>query len=157
MTEKLLSSTDCAGCRQCCSFESYGLRSTPTVTDDTAKLAARLKPDVRFADADGIRLFMMEQADERDLYFCPMLDHSSGCMLGSDKPFECRIFPFTLMRFEGRQVIAVSAYCPVAVQKPLAELRAAAAELAPDIFAAGAERPELVRPFENGYVILIAK
>lgn len=157
MTEKLLSRSDCAQCRQCCSFESYGLRSTPTLTDETAELAARLKPSVRFAKLDGVRLFLMDCEEGQDLYYCPMLDHSSGCMLGGEKPFECRIFPFTLMSFEGRRVLAVSAYCPVIGRKPLDELRSAAAELAPEIFTAGSDRRELVRPFENGYVILIAE
>lgn len=157
MTEKLLSKHDCAKCRQCCAFESYGLRSTPTITDELAEKARRLKPGVKFAKPDGVRLFMMEREEEIDLYYCPMLDREAGCMLGDDKPFECRIFPFSLMQLGGRLAIAVSAYCPMITQKTLAELRTAAAELAPTIFAEGEKRPELVRPFENGYVILMTK
>lgn len=153
----ILTKSQCAECRQCCSFESYGLWDTPLVTDDIMRRALDICPTQRFSDISGRRLFVMEKQPGSDVYRCPMLDHSTGCRLGDGKPFECRIFPFRVMRLEGRLVIAVSPVCPAAADMSLSALIKEAGRLADAIFAEAEKEPGLVRQFEAGYVILKCK
>jgi Fe-S-cluster containining protein len=157
MLSKILSKRECAECKICCSFDSYDLLETPVVTDEIMQRSLAVKPDQRFADVDGTRLYIMDKEPDRDLYYCPMLDHSKGCLLGDSKPFDCRIWPFKIMRFEGRRVIALSPVCPIVSDKPLSELRELAHELAPVIFAEADREPSLVRPYSSGYTIMLAE
>ena len=58
-----------------------------------------------------------------ELFFCPMLCET-GCTMGADKPFDCRIWPFRMMRdLEGALRITVASYCPGMQKYTDAQLR----------------------------------
>ena len=80
----ILTKRQCAECRQCCSFDSYGLWDTPLVTDRIMLRTLELMPGQRFSEASGRRLFVMEKVPGQDLYYCPLLDHEAGCRLSAD-------------------------------------------------------------------------
>lgn len=157
MLSKILSRAECADCRICCSFDSYDLWETPVVTDDIMERALKIRPDQRFSEISGARLFRMECEPDRDLYYCPMLDHEKGCLLGDEKPFDCKIWPLRIMNFEGRRVIVLSPVCPTVFSRPVKDIAALAKELAPTIFAQADKTPEMVKPYIAGYVILFAE
>lgn len=150
----ILTKKQCAECRQCCSFDSYDLWDTPLVTDEIMLRALELDPLQRFSEASGRRLLVMEKEPDCDLYYCPLLDHGTGCRLGDNKPFECRIFPLKVMELGGRLVITVSPVCPEALKLTLSELIAEAKRLSGRIFAEAQREPDIVRPYEKGYPIL---
>ncbi len=154
ITDGLVSAADCAGCKQCCFFESYTLADTPTVSDDVAVLSAMLVPEVRFTEPYGRRLFMMLPTEDKEIFVCPMLDHSSGCKLGGKKPFECRLFPFALMGVDGKRMITLSPSCPCIGEVSFGRLKERASALLKDVLAEADERPELVRPYEAGYIVM---
>ncbi|MBQ8095370.1 MAG: hypothetical protein IJ242_17590, partial [Clostridia bacterium] len=56
-------------------------------------------------------LFRVRELDENDLFTCPLLDPAKGCMLGTEKPFDCRIWPFRIMDVAGRQAITIAPIC----------------------------------------------
>lgn len=151
----VLTKKQCADCGLCCSFDSYDLWDTPLVTDEILLRALELDPAQRFSEASGRRLLVMEKEPDRDLYYCPLLDRETGCRLGDDKPFDCRIFPLKIMVLGGRLVITVSPVCPEAVKLPLEELIAEAKRLSARIFAEAQREPDIVRPYEKGYPILV--
>lgn len=157
MLSKILSKAECANCRICCSFDSYDIWETPVVTDEIMQRSLQIDPQVRFSDISGARLFRMEREPDRDLYFCPMLDHEKGCLLGGNKPFDCKIWPLRIMRFEGRRVIVLSPVCPTIFSRPIKDIAAAARELAPAIFEQADKTPEMVKPYIEGYIILLAE
>ena len=157
MLSKILSKAECANCRICCSFDSYDIWETPVVTDEIMQRSLQIDPRVRFSDISGARLFRMEREPDRDLYFCPMLDHEKGCLLGSNKPFDCKIWPLRIMRFEGRRVIVLSPVCPTIFSRPIKDIAAAARELAPAIFEQADKTPEMVKPYIEGYIILLVE
>lgn len=157
MLSKILSKAECAQCRICCSFDSYDLWETPVVTDDIMKLSLEINPSQQFSEASGARLFKMEPEPDRDLYYCPMLDHKKGCLLGDKKPFDCRIWPFRIMDFSGRRVIVLSPVCPTVMQRPMSDIRKLAKELAPVIFRAADLNPEIVKPYIEDYPIIIVE
>lgn len=150
----ILTRGQCAQCRVCCSFESYDLFDTPLVTDEILRRALEVRPETRFSDVSGRRLFVMEKQHGSDIHFCPMLDHERGCLLGNGKPFECRIFPLRLAELDGRMVIAVSPICPAAAAMPLKTLIEEVKRLSAAIFAEGRREPQIVRSIEPGCPIL---
>jgi hypothetical protein len=157
MLGEILTREECARCRICCSFDSYDLWETPVITDGVKERALEIDCNLRFSDVSGARLFIMQREPDEDLYFCPMLDHKKGCKLGDEKPFDCRIWPYRVMRFEGRRVIVISPVCPTVYSKPLCEIKALAEKLAPTIFAEADKTPEMVKPYIAGYTILLAE
>ena len=158
MLENLLSKKDCADCRICCNFENYELWETPIITDDLRKAIADDNPDQEFIKRGNSWLFKMEQ-DIDELFYCPMLDRNSGCMLGDKKPFDCTIWPYRVMNFNGKRVISISSICPVMYRKPLNELVDELKKngLAEIIFAQADKNPDILKEYQDGYPILIVE
>jgi Fe-S-cluster containining protein len=158
MLEKLLSKQDCAECQICCTFESYDLWETPVISDELRKTIADDFPDQEFIRKGNSWLMRMEQDDD-GLYYCPMLDTKTGCMLDEKKPFDCRIWPYRVMDFNGARVISIASICPVMFKKPLNELVEALTKggLAKIIFDEADKNPDIVKQYQDGYPILVCE
>lgn len=158
MLSKLLSREECAQCKLCCCFDSYDLWETPVITGKTKqRISEEFKPDQDFLELEGYSLLKMQKEPDRDLYYCSLLDHSKGCVMGTEKPFDCRIWPFRVMDMGGTKVIVLSPVCPVVQTRPLNEIQAVAKELAPAIFKYAEENPFAVKKYINGYPIMLAE
>lgn len=154
MLSKLLSKEDCKNCRICCSFDSFDIWETPVVSEQLRNRILDDYPELRFIKKDDCYLFRMEKEPGEDLYFCSVLDRSKGCVLGDDKPFDCKIWPFRIMDLNGTRVITLSPVCPVMFSKPMDQLIELAKELAPVIFAEGDKQPAIVKKYISGYPIM---
>lgn len=157
MLSKLLSKEECKNCQICCSFDSTDLWETPVIND---RLRIRILddyPEMKFVKKENSYLFRMDKEPEEDLYFCSVLDRSRGCVLGDEKPFDCRIWPFRVMDLNGTQVITLSPVCPVMIKKPVDELSALAKEIAPIIFKEADENPDIVKKYLSGYPIFVVR
>ena len=156
MLNKILSKSECAKCRICCSFDSYDLWETPVITDEVMELSKQVDPDVKFTYSSGARQYIMDKEPDRDLYFCPMLDHEKGCLLGDRKPFDCRIWPFRVNDLAGKRVITVSPVCGTVFSLPLSTLTGFLNEdgFADMLFRTAKLHPDMVKPYMDGYPIL---
>lgn len=158
MIGKLLSREECAKCRLCCCFDSYDLWETPIIEKSTHdRILDDFRPDQEFLDLEDHYLLKMQKEPDRDLYYCSLLDHDKGCIMGTEKPFDCRIWPFRVMDLNGTRVIALSTVCPVVQTRPLCEIQAVAKELAPQIFAYADRAPFAVKKYISGYPIMVAE
>ena len=158
MIGKLLSREECAKCRLCCCFDSYDLWETPVIENSTRqRILEDFKPDQDFLDLEDHSLLKMQKEPDRDLYYCSLLDHDKGCIMGTEKPFDCRIWPFRVMDLNGTRVIVLSTVCPVVQTRPLCEIQAVAKELAPQIFAYADRAPFAVKKYISGYPIMVAE
>ncbi len=123
MLGEILEKETCAGCRWCCSFRRMSLGETPRFAPDAvARIRGRF-PDVAFVEgADGASKTRWLRYDLRGSYRtddpaeeapCPFLVSGKGCALGdADKPFECKLWPYRVMRKDGELVLAVAEECP---------------------------------------------
>lgn len=155
MLKNILSGSDCANCKICCIFDKYDLWETPVLDDELKAKTAERFPDASFVRKGDGWIFRMSEAED-GLYYCPMLDSKTGCKLGDEKPFDCRIWPYRIMSLGGSRVISIASICPTMYKKPLEEL---CAELERDglgekIFAFADAHPYIVKPYEDGYPIL---
>ena len=161
MLKNILKGSDCAACKICCVFDKYDLWETPVLHGELKDLVAERFPGTAFVQKGGGWLFRMEGTEEagEELYYCPMLDREKGCRLGDDKPFDCRIWPYRVMELGGKRVISMASICPTMYKKPLNELRGELERngLAEKIFAFAEEHPDIVKPYDNGYPILMVK
>lgn len=158
MLSKILSHDDCEKCQICCTFDSYDLWETPVITDSLAsKILQEYAPQQKFIRKDDHFLLKMDKEPEADLYYCSLLDRDKGCILGDSKPFDCKIWPFRIMALNGRRVITLSPVCPVLIKKPVNEILEEANELAPTIFEYADKNPAVVKPYLEGYPIMVVE
>lgn len=158
MLSELLSRAECAQCRICCCFDSSDLWEAPVISDETMQSINGIKPQTQYTvSGRGCRVIKMNREPDEDLYYCDVLDKENGCMLGDSKPFDCRIWPLRVMSFEGKRVIALSPVCPVVKTRPLDKIAQTAQRLAPVIFENANKNPDIVKPYETGYVILVTE
>ena len=109
MIKNILSPAQCAKCLGCCIFVDDDLIERPMLTDTDIKAAEEIR-SCKYVPSGDLRCFDMDK-DSEGIYTCPMLA-DNGCMMGSKKPFMCAIWPISLVKYNGRNAIAVSELCP---------------------------------------------
>ncbi len=155
MLKKILSPECCAKCRLCCVFDRYDVWGTPVFNSRQCELILESKPETQFLPKDGGFIFRPTQFSDEQLFRCPALTET-GCMLGDDKPFDCRIWPYRIMDIDGRRAIAIASICEELYNRPLSQLVGLLKEgLAAEMFAYADMHPEIVRQYYEGYPVLM--
>ncbi len=155
MLTEILSREECAKCRICCCFDSYDIWEAPVISKELSeKIKDDINPVQEFVPKGDSFVMKMKKEQDEDLYYCSVLDHSKGCLLSTEKPFDCSIWPLRVMRFEGKRVIALSPVCPVVITRPIDKVVAVAMKLSDKIFSEADKNPDLVKNYEAGYIIL---
>ncbi len=158
MIRSLLSPQECADCKLCCSFDSSDIWEAPVIDGEKARLiTSRYKEDQQFIDRGTHCVLKMEKQEDSDLYYCTMLDHAKGCIMGSEKPFDCKIWPFRIMELNGMRVITLSPVCPIVNTRPIEQIKKTCGEIADTVFAEAEKHPEYVKPYIDGYPIIAAE
>ncbi len=154
MLKNILKAGDCASCRICCVFDKYDIWETPVLDDGLTEIIRERFPNVSFIQKENSRIFRMEESED-GLYRCPMLTET-GCALGDEKPFDCRIWPYRVMKLGDRLVISIASICPVMYKKPLSKLcgELEREDLGEKILNYAKAHPDIVKPYEKGYPIL---
>lgn len=157
MLTKLLSRETCAECRLCCEFDRYEVWETPLLSPEVRKKVQALLPDAEFIRmGEESFLFRIREVDENDMFLCPLLDPRRGCMLGTEKPFDCEIWPFRIMELYGRLAITLSPLCDAMTAQPihvlLDFLKQGPAEM---MFDYAQKHPDVVRPYDTFHPILL--
>lgn len=156
MLKKILDNKACAKCQLCCIFERYEVWETPVFTEEIKNKLLKLRPDTKFISKDGGYIFRVEKLDDGQLFSCPALDKQKGCILGDEKPFDCRIWPYRIMNIEGRRAITISNICGELFNRPLSELVSFLKDgLADKIFAYADSHPEIIKEYDEMYPVLL--
>lgn len=155
MLKNILKSSECAKCKICCIFDKYDIWETPIIDDELKNKIEKRFPEFSFVKKGEGWIFRMTEAED-ELFYCPALDKNTGCKLGEDKPFDCKIWPYRIMEFGGKRVISIASICPTMYGKPLSELcgELERDDLAGKIFSFADLHPDIVKPYEEGYPIL---
>jgi hypothetical protein len=173
MLSSLLDKDTCAKCRICCTFESYEVWETPNFTPSEQEAVKRILPeDTEMSDisipvlehhpespmpsSNSIKRFRVTKLDDGDMFYCPALDNETGCKLGDEKPFECQIWPFRIMKLNGQLVITVSPLCNAVFTRPLSTLVTfMKEELLDEMLKYAQEYPTAVKEYDDMYPILL--
>lgn len=155
MLKKILNSKTCAECRLCCVFDRYDVWETPIFTEEIKNKILISNPDAEFIRKDNNYIFKVGEINEDQLFSCPALTEN-GCVLGDEKPFDCRIWPYRIMNVGGKKAITIASICDELYNRPLSQLVGLLKqELADIIFAYANEHPEIVKPYYEGYPVLM--
>lgn len=155
MLKKLLTPEQCAQCRICCGFTESDRWEIPLLAgEDERASAERLGAGIEPVKGSDCAVLAMQFHGE-DLVFCPALGEH-GCRLGSERPFDCRIWPFRVMELNGTKVITLSPVCPEVIKLPLGTIVdfVNSDGFADILFRHAEEFPETVKPYIAGYPII---
>lgn len=153
MLTNILSRDTCASCRVCCAFDSDDIWEAPVIASELKSKIQNRFPGQELVPFKDSFLLKME-ASQDGLYYCPMLSEK-GCVLGDEKPFDCKIWPFRVMNFMGTRVITISPVCSSLFAKPLNELTAfVQGDFVRRIFAEADSCPDIAKEYIRGYPIL---
>lgn len=157
MLKQILKQSSCGKCRICCGFDENDKWEIPLVFDELKKLIEERSPDVKLIPRGNEHVFDM-QFNGDEVVYCPMLTEN-GCILGDDKPFDCRIWPFRVNDLNGTRVITVSPVCGEVSSLPLSTLTEFAEKdgFAQKLFCAAKTHPDMVKPYISGYPIIAAE
>lgn len=154
MLKEILDPQICARCRICCVFDSSDIWETPVFTPETAEMIRSAKPETNFIPHGNGFIIDPGELGEGELFTCPALTEN-GCILGDNKPFDCRIWPFRIMEIGGIRGITVASICKEVYSRPLSQLvEFLDSGLAETIFSYADVHPEIVKPYDYGYPIL---
>lgn len=155
MLKKILSGKSCAECRLCCIFDRYDIWETPVFNEEIKNRIKQLRPGTEFVTKDGGYIFKADNIGADQLFSCPALTET-GCILGDDKPFDCRIWPYRIMEVGGRRAITIASICDELYNRPLSQLVGFLKEgLAEAIFSYADSHPEIMKPYYEGYPVLL--
>lgn len=156
MLKGLLEKSTCAECKVCCVYDHYDVWETPIFTPQTMEKVLQMKPNISTVQRGNCVTFKIDPLIGDELFVCPVLDTKKGCMLGDEKPFECRIWPYRIMKLGDERVIAVSPVCREVNNKPLSEIVSFLKKgLAERIFEYADSYPEIVKEYDSAYPILL--
>lgn len=155
MLKKILSGDSCAKCRLCCVFDKDDIWETPIFTEEIRQQIRNVKPNTEFVPKDGGYTFLTKELKDGELFSCPALTEN-GCILGNDKPFDCRIWPYRIMEIGGKRAISIASTCEEMYNRPLSQLTEFLKnDLAETIFRYADSHPEIVKPYCSGYPVLL--
>lgn len=157
MLKKILSRKTCAACRLCCQFDASDIWELPVLPPETVKAVKQIKPDTEFTPFGTECTFAAPALKGEELFACPMLT-GHGCGLSEqDKPFDCKVWPFRLMRTKNGKVgIAISELCNGMQSYTDTQLQTFLQEgPAETMFAYAEQHPAHVKPWMDGYRVIL--
>lgn len=158
MLSSILSKSQCAACKFCCSFRRQSLWETPLFPPEVAeKLSKPNEYGVVGEFRDGqIILGGYKTGDPEEEVPCTFLDPQKGCILKpEDKPFDCSIWPLRIMRKDGELVIALTPTCPSIGAVPgQALVNLVKNGLGDKIFEYAKTHPEIIKEYRVGFPII---
>lgn len=117
MLDSFIPSEICLSCRGCCRFGERGSVWSPLfLYEEIQKLvAADIVPACLFSHS-GISSKKASRIDTVEIdgqLYCPCLDAgANACKIYPHRPFDCRLYPFLLLKKEGKAYLALDLKCP---------------------------------------------
>ncbi len=155
--KKILDQSTCGNCRVCCVFDKSDVWELPLLTSNDL-IYAKAHYNGEFIKRGDCSYVFDVEFKENGLAYCPMLTEK-GCILGENKPFDCKIWPFRVNNLKGTLVITLSPVCRSVSSLPLNKISDFVNNdgFADMLFAEASKNPDMIKPYISGYPILAAK
>lgn len=129
MLSQILSKSDCASCKFCCSFRRQSLWETPLFYEEDLEKIKKLFPSVKFikTGASDAKAYTFDisgnykTSSPEEEAPCPFLDSRSGCLLPAElKPFDCKIWPLRVVNLpkDNQPAVVLTPTCPAINKVP---------------------------------------
>lgn len=155
MLNEILSQSECGKCRVCCGFTKDDIWEIPLIfKENREKVEAMLGEKLILRGNE----YVFDMKFNGDISYCPALSEN-GCVLGELKPFDCAVWPFRVNALGDMRVITVSPVCETVFALPLKTLSDFVRKdvFAERLFTEAHKHPDMVKPYIDGYPILVAE
>lgn len=157
MLKEILSPKTCAECRLCCSFDREDSWENPVISENTAeKVKEQCKNGELIPYGGNSYRFALSYNDE-GLAYCPALTEKGCCLDDNAKPFDCKIWPYRIMRKGDKLVIVLSPVCENMSAMDFSKTKAFGEKIAKEIFEQAEENPDIIKEYIEGYPIVAEK
>lgn len=116
--KELIPQNICLACQGCCRYRQAVSSWSPFfLPKEAAELIERKIVDKSvFQEEIGKDApVSVKLSRKEDFYICPFLEYSSNkCVIYNDRPLECRLYPFLLIRTKDAVSLAIDENCPYA-------------------------------------------
>ena len=153
MLSQYIKEENCHACQFCCRFRTDNLWDVPLFTDEQKINLKEEYPHIRFKKMGTLWTPML--ITEEEYYDCPFLNHNTGCVLGKDKPFDCALWPFYIMRKQGKIVLTKCYDCTSINKISKDQLLFSLHTVLPQIKNYINVFPDYIKPYILGYDIFI--
>jgi len=154
MLSKLLKADDCKKCKKCCKFFLKEDWDIPLITE-TEKNLQNFNSNIVYFHSKLWKINILGLNNKKRTA-CPFLDESRGCILKDNKPFECKIWPFQIMkRKKNIPLIALSKECSIINNCDKESLITMAIENKDKLFKVAIEYPEMLKCFSDDYEVIL--
>lgn len=162
MLKDILTSENCKSCKFCCSFRRQSLWETPLFSllekNNLEKKFSSSKFKNVFQDIYTINLdseYKTDSSEEEQI--CYFLDKDKGCLLSSEeKPFDCKIWPFRVMKKNDDLLIALTPTCPTVNKYSLDFLKSFVEKnIAFEVFDYAKKNPYVIKNYREDFPIMI--
>ncbi|MBQ7593135.1 MAG: hypothetical protein IJU48_02130 [Synergistaceae bacterium] len=160
MLRKVLSPSECAKCKFCCSHRRASLWETPRFDLTLLEKLKRKYPFAKFkvyGDYATMDLSGRYKTDDPEEEALCWFNEGKGCILGEDKFFECAIWPLSLMQKGSQLVIALAPNCKALSSKREEMQKLVDEELGEKMFVHAEKFPLSVKDYREDYYILKVK
>ena len=178
MLSSILSKSDCAACKFCCSFRRQSLWETPIFYEEDISKIKELYPQGKFREVEVVGKLDQNNKNTKskvytfDIYDkyktdnseeeapCPFLDTEKGCKLPPElKPFDCKIWPLRVVKMPESEIsqnstpglaVALTPTCPAINKLPFEKVQALAESGLGKIILEYAEsHPQMVKDYSD--------
>lgn len=155
MLTEILSRESCAACKVCCLFDREDCWEMPLIKPDLAAAIEKDYPEVKIKKTGVCGVFEPDFGED-GLAACPMLGEK-GCRLGENKPFDCRIWPFRVMKKGNLLLLTLSPVCETVSKLPVSKISRFAEKISPQIFEEAKRNPEMIKDYIENYPVFAVK
>lgn len=155
MLTEILSRESCAECKVCCVFDREDCWEMPLIKPDLAAAIEKDYPGVKMKKTGVCNVFEPDFAED-GLARCPMLT-DTGCKLGENKPFDCRIWPFRIMKKDRLLMLTLSPVCETVSKLPVSRISEFAEKISDKIFEEAKSNPEMIKNYIDGYPVFAVR
>lgn len=155
MLTEILSRESCAECKVCCVFDREDCWEMPLIKPDLAATIEKDYPDVKMKKTGVCNVFEPDFGAD-GLASCPMLTEK-GCKLGENKPFDCRIWPFRIMKRDKLLLLTLSPVCETVSNLPVSRISGFAEKISDKIFEEAKSNPEMIKDYIDGYPVFAVR
>ena len=157
MLKGLLSPSSCAECKVCCVFDRDDCWEMPLIKPELKEIIEKVFSEVKIKKVDSKKCGIFEaEFDEDGLAKCPMLGEK-GCKLGENKPFDCRIWPFRVMKKGNLLLLTLSPVCETVSKLPVSAVSEFAEKLSDTVFSEALNNPEMIKDYIDGYPVFAVR
>lgn len=158
MISNLISKTDCAKCEFCCTFYRNEIWEAPRFSKEILPEIKKICPEAKFKSLTETTVTqeladLYKTDDAKEIVLCYF--NKNGYILPDQlKPFECKIWPFRIMRKDNKTVMALSTSCPTINMCTDDEIKATIENLSDNLRKYVRIYPETIKEYHEGYKII---